>query len=213
MKKTALFFTSAILAASVNGALADRIGGGPKADFHNDELIIPCVKVTGLSDATEGAFFDVVLSRQDKSFTYELFTAEPENAALCEAIANFAKFEDDDFDDSVDDGDADTADILVECEVRPNRSKISVKGKNLGAGEYYALITSGDDSAKSDPQEPLDDEVEYDFDSNAEDIAEGAVEISADFITGDDPEVVGEIFLAGSDEPLLSETVTCTPDD
>ncbi|MGB5465020.1 MAG: hypothetical protein WBM84_02945 [Sedimenticolaceae bacterium] len=211
MKKTAIVFTSALLAVSVNIALADRIGGSPKADFHNDELIIPCVKITGLSDATEGTFFDVVLSRRGNSFIYELSTAKPEDVIVCKKIANFAEFEDDDFENP--DDDADVVDILVECEVRPDRSKISVKGKNLGAGEYYAVVTSGNNSTESDQHEPVDDEVEFDFDSNVGDIAEGAVPISADFITGDDPEVMGEIFLAGSVEPLLSETVSCSLDD
>jgi hypothetical protein len=213
MKRIAIVFTAAVFAVSVNVALADRIGGSPKADFHTDELIIPCVKVTGLSEATEGTFFDVVLSRRDKSFIYELSTAEPEDDSLCEKIANFSKFEDDDFDDLNDDDNADVADILVECEVRPDRSKISVKGKNLGAGEFYSVVTSGGNSAESDSREPVDGEVEYDFDSNEEDIAEGAVEITADFITGSEPEVKGEIFLIGDSEPLFSETVICTLHD
>ena len=101
----------------------------------------------------------------------------------------------------------------MECEISPDRSEISVGGKNLEPGEYYAVVTSDDNYAVSDSQESGDDEVEYDFDSNEEDISEGAVEISADFITGDEPQVKGEIFLVGGDEPLLSETVSCTPDD
>lgn len=210
MKKTAIAFTGVMLAVSANMALADRIGGGAKADFHTDELIIPCVKVTGLSDDTEGMFYDVVLSRRGASFNYKLSTAEHEDVSLCEAIANFAEFEDDDFDDPGDDNNGDAADILVACEVRPGRSKISVKGKSLGAGEYYAVVTSGENSAESVPQEPVDEEVEYDFDSNEGDIAEGSVRIPASFITGDEPEVIGEIFLVGGDEPVLSETVSCT---
>jgi hypothetical protein len=60
----------------------------------------------------------------------------------------------------------------------------------------------------------VDDEVEFEFDSKAEEIAEGAVEIAADFITGEEAEVTGEIFLVGDDaEPLLSETVGCSLDD
>ena len=208
MKRAAIAFTGAMLAVSVNMALADRIGGSPKADFHTDELIIPCVKITGLSDETEDMFFDAVLSRRGKSFNYALIAAEPEDVELCEKIANFAEFEDDDFDD-----DDDTADILVECEVSSDRSEISVEGKNLGAGEYYAVVTSGGNSAESDPQETVDDEVEFDFDSNEDEIAEGAVPVAADFISGDEPQVMGEIFLVGDDESLFSETVFCTPDD
>ena len=213
MKNTAIAFTGIILGLSVNMALADRIGGGPRADFHTDELVIPCVKVTGLSDVTEGMFFDVVLTRRGASFNYELSTVEPEDLDLCEAIANFAEFEEDDFNDPNNDEGADAADILVACKVRADRSKISVKGKNLEAGEYYAVVTSGENSAESLPQQPFDDEVEFDFDSNQEDIAEGAVAIAADFISGDEPEVMGEIFPVGGVEPLFSETVICTLDD
>ena len=213
MKKTAIAFTGAMLAVSVNMALADRIGGSPKADFHTDELIIPCVKISGLSDATEGTYFDVVLSRRGKSFNYALSAAEPEDEILCEYIANYSEFKDDDFDDS-DDDNTDSADILVECEVSSDRSEISVEAKNLGGGEYYAVVTSGGNSAESDSQEPVDDEVEFDFDSNEEETAEGAVPIAADFITGDEPQVTGEIFLVdGGAEPLLSETVSCSLDD
>ena len=213
MKRAAIAFTGAMLAVSVNMALADRIGGSPKADFHTDELIIPCVKITGLSDATEGTYFDVVLSRRGKSFNYALSAAEPEDATLCEYVANYSEFKDDDFDDS-DDDNADAADILVECEVSSDRSEISVEGKNLGGEDYFAVVTSGGNSADSHPQEPADDEVEFDFDSNAEEIVEGAVEIAPDFITGEEPEVTGEIFLVGGDaEPLLSETVRCSLDD
>ena len=214
MKKAVISFAGVMLAVSVNMAVADRIGGGPRADFHTDELIIPCVKVTGLSDITEGMFFDVILSRRGSSFNYELSTAVPEDIGLCEAIANFAEFEDDDFDGSDgDDGNAGATDILVECGVRPDRSKISVKGKNLGAGEYYSVVTSGGSSAQSDPQAPVADEVEFDFDSNEGDIAEGAVRIPAGFISLETPEVTGEIFLVGGVDPLLSETVNCTVDN
>ncbi|MGB5252361.1 MAG: hypothetical protein WBN68_06540 [Sedimenticolaceae bacterium] len=213
MKRAAIAFTGAMLAVSVNMALADRIGGSPKADFHTDELIIPCVKITGLSDATEGTYLDVVLSRRGKSFNYALSAAEREDVGLCEKIANFAEFEDDDFDDPNDDDNADVADILVECEVSSDRSEISVEGKNLGGGGYYAVLTSGDRSAESDQQESIGDEVEFEFDSNAEEIEEGAVEIDADFITGEEREVTGEIFLVGDAEPLLSETVRCSLDD
>ena len=214
MKNIAIASTGVMLAVSVNMALADSIGGGPRADFLADELIIPCVEVTGLSDGTEGMFFDVILSRRGSSFNYELSIAELEDEVLCEAIANFAEFEDDDYDDPNDDENDDAADILVECEVRADRSKISVEGKNLETGEYYAVVTSGENSAESDPQESVDDEVEFEFDSDAEDIGEGAVPIAADFITGDEPEVMGAIFLVGDDdEPLLSETVSCSRDD
>jgi hypothetical protein len=217
MKNVATLFSGAMLAVSVNTALADKIAGSPKADFHSDELIIPCVKVTGLSDDTEGLFFDVVLSRRGASFNYELSTAEPEDMSLCEAIANIAEFEDDDYDDDDDDsGDEDdtgTADILVECEVETDSSEISVEGKNLGAGEYYAVVTSGGNAAESGTQQLVDDEVEFEFSSDEADIAEGAVAIAADFISLEEPEVTGEIFLVGGVEPVYSETVPCRLDD
>ena len=134
-----------------------------------------------------------------------------------EDFPNIPEYEDDDYDDSGDDsgddGSTDAADILVECEARSDRSKISVKGKNLDAGAYYAVVTSGENSAESGSQEPVDDEVEYDFDSNGGDIAEGAVSIAPDFITGENPEVTGEIFLVGGSEPVLFETVSCSLED
>lgn len=219
MKLKTIMFTGALLTFAVNSAIADRIGGGPRADFHNDELVVPCVKVTGLSDNTEGMYYDIILKREEGTFSYELFTAEPEDATFCASIANIAAFEDDDFDDSDDDSGSgsddsfDTAGILVQCEIRPDRSRVSVKGDDLASGEYRAVVTSGGSSVESDSsQMPVDDEVEFDFDSDGGDIAEGATALASNFITGQPPSVMGEIFLLGQAEPVLSETVNCEID-
>jgi hypothetical protein len=72
--------------------------------------------------------------------------------------------------------------IRVRCEVRSGRSKISVDGNNLQAGTYAARVTSGTNHATAPAKATLSDEVEFDFDSNRNDVAEGATAISLNFI-------------------------------
>ncbi len=80
--------------------------------------------------------------------------------------------------------DANAASIRVECEKRANRSKVSVDGSNLIAGNYTAKIISGSNTKKSTPKATTGDEVEFDFDSDAGDVAAGATRISRNFIQG-----------------------------
>lgn len=207
-----LAITGSMLALSVNSALADRVGGSPKADFRTDELSIPCVRIQNLSEATEGMYYDIVLVRRGNSYNYELSAAEPEDSALCERIADFAEYEDDDYEDDEDsdDGSDDsgsTPDILAQCETRSDRSKISVKGKNLEAGDYYAVITSGENTLQSMTRTIADDELEFDFDSDPDDVAEGAEAIASDFITG--AQVMAAIHRDGESEALLEKTAGC----
>jgi hypothetical protein len=116
MDKSVLILAGSILAIAADSTLADRVGGSPKANFSTNELTIPCVKIESLSEETEGMFYDIVLARRGNSYNYELSAAEPEDAALCQRIADFAEYEDDDYAED-EEGDADNPDILVQCEV------------------------------------------------------------------------------------------------
>ena len=70
----------------------------------------------------------------------------------------------------------------MSCEKRSNRSRASVNGNNLKTGSYRAVLKSGDSTARSPFAQTIGDEVEFDFDSNQNDIAEGATPISPSFI-------------------------------
>lgn len=82
--------------------------------------------------------------------------------------------------------DAAAAAIRVKCEksTNPARSSISVDGRNLAPGSYSAVVISGDNRAKAPLTPAIGDEVKFDFDSNPNDIAAGAVKISRNFIQG-----------------------------
>jgi len=73
-------------------------------------------------------------------------------------------------------------DVQVSCEKRSNRSRASVDGNNLATGSYRAVLKSGDKTARSPFAQAIGDEVEFDFDSNPNDVAEGATPISSSFI-------------------------------
>jgi hypothetical protein len=81
--------------------------------------------------------------------------------------------------------------LRLRCEVRPGRSKISVDGNNLTPrnGTFSARVTAGDVTFASRTETAVDDEVEFDFDSEPDDIQVGATAIPATFIVarpGDD---------------------------
>ena len=87
--------------------------------------------------------------------------------------------------------------ISVSCEKRSSRSRISVDGRNLPSGSYTARVTSGANSKTSPARRTVGDEVEFDFDSNRNDIAAGATAIPANFIqVSATPDVRGEILNA-----------------
>ena len=70
-------------------------------------------------------------------------------------------------------GSASVGQLRLRCEVRPGRrSKISVDGRNLPVGTYQATVRSGGNTATSGMQRSIGDEVEFDFDSDAGDIAD-----------------------------------------
>jgi hypothetical protein len=77
---------------------------------------------------------------------------------------------------------ANAADVEITCEKRAGRSRASVDGSNLNQGSYRAVLKSGDRTARSPFQAAIGDEAEFDFDSNQNDIAEGATAIPANFI-------------------------------
>jgi len=77
---------------------------------------------------------------------------------------------------------ASAADVEVRCEKRGSRSKASVDGNNLRSGQYKAVLKSGTRTARTDFDQTIGDEIEFDFDSNRNDIAEGATAIPANFI-------------------------------
>src|SRR6266849_7614112 len=79
---------------------------------------------------------------------------------------------------------ADAANVRVRCEKRADRSKISVDGNDLvpANGQFTARATSGGNTARSGAQTAVAGEAEFDFDSNANDVAAGATRISASFI-------------------------------
>jgi hypothetical protein len=59
---------------------------------------------------------------------------------------------------------------------------VSVDANNIRPGTYQARIASGANSAISPAQASVGDEVEFDFDSNSNDVAAGATRIASAFI-------------------------------
>ncbi|WP_022947384.1 hypothetical protein [Methylohalobius crimeensis] len=218
MTKLGLVVAAICLASSPAwaGQGKDNIAGVARADFDLETLTIPCVKVENLDDDLDGKYYDVELERRGKSFNFELKLAKPEDSAYCEKVNNFSKFEDDDFDDedsSDDDAStsSDTSKIFVSCERETDRSEVSVNAKNLVPGNYSAMITSGANTATSFSMPSDDDEVEFDFDSDPDDIMEGDNEIGPDFIQ--QGTVSAEIFDADSETVVSVDAVTCEIDD
>ena len=200
---------SALTLALSAGAAAqppDNIGGVAKADFANNLLTIPCVQLESFGGKNEGKFFDVILERRGNSFNYELSVAQPEDEAFCQRLADFADFEDDDLVDDDNGDDPDAPRLLLQCELREDRSIVSVKGKNLEQGNYSVNISSGTVIVETDAAATDDDEVEFDFDSDPGDVADGDIEISALFIVDDTVEA--ELLNAAGD-PILTATATC----
>lgn len=274
MKKLPLALAVAAACTLSSTAMADRIKGGAKADFSTNELSIPCVLVSDLSEDTEGQYYDVVLERRGKSMNFELSFAEPEDSALCETISNFAEFHDDDDsedeeddedstdedssdgtdDDSSDDEDSsdddsgdgteddgsdeedsteddgsdgedstgdgtedDSSDstddttaspsMFVSCEVDSVRSQVSIEAKDLPEGEYYPLLTSGDNQLQGQIQAVTTGDVNFDFDSDLDQVNAGAESIESDFIT--DNAISVEIFSVDSEEAIVSDETSC----
>ncbi|MDP1858008.1 MAG: hypothetical protein Q8K82_05030 [Gemmatimonadaceae bacterium] len=80
------------------------------------------------------------------------------------------------------------ASLRLRCELRRSsgaRSTISVDGNNLLPldGMWAARVTSGANSAAAPLTRGVGDEVEFDFSSQPNDIAAGAIPIARNFIT------------------------------
>jgi len=211
MNKFTKFVSMVGLFACCNLVWADRISGVSRADFLSNELTVPCVQVINSDDvALNDQYFDVILERRGNSFNYELIFAESEDQAHCQRVAEFAAFDDDANSDDDTSGDG-AAKILVSCEKRTNRSRVSVDGKNLASGDYSSIIMSGAGSAISLIKTTVGDEVEFDFDSSADDVAKGAKEISSDFIQNGT--VNAEIFDNDGNLVVSATNVLCAMRD
>ncbi len=203
MQMAALAFASTV---SWSFASADEIGGGPLADFGANDLTVPCVEVSNREGSpSNNRFYDIVLDRRGNSMNFELTYAVPEDSAFCQRLADFAKYEDPDYEPVPGEN---GFGILVSCELAADRSSISVRAKDLAAGTYVASITSGANEESSLPLLTSDDEVKFSFDSDDDEIDDGATEITADFIQ-DDLEVTAEIINDVTDEVVYSATGMC----
>ena len=100
------------------------------------------------------------------------------------------------------------ATIRVRCEQRSDRSEISVDGRDLAPGNYKASVMSGSNTATSDVQVAVGDEAEFDFNSDPDNIADGATPIDPYFIQGEPITVTGKI-LTPSGYTIISDTVSC----
>ncbi|MDT8406171.1 MAG: hypothetical protein RQ715_02865 [Methylococcales bacterium] len=221
-----------LVALSLAGSpvLADRIGGTARADFSSNTLIVPCVLVNNLGNGLDGRYFDVELERRGNSFNYELSFVELEDSATCETIANFAEFEDVDLDDLVrgqgrgrgsDDDDnavivpptADGVRMFLKCEVDSNatKSEVEIDVAGLVPGDYVARVTSGLDSVESAPLNVRAGErVEFEFDSDADDISRGDTEIPGSFIQN---QSVLAAIINAEGATLVSAEARCKLDD
>jgi hypothetical protein len=105
-------------------------------------------------------------------------------------------------------GDVNAASIRVKCEVRDtSRSKVSVDGAGL-SGKYFARVYSGGIWKSSRVKAANSShEVEFDFDSNSNDIKAGATAIPATYIKGG--KVVGSIRRAGTNALIGSVGAAC----
>jgi hypothetical protein len=89
--------------------------------------------------------------------------------------------------------------LRLRCERRPGRSKISVDGNDLVPrnGRFRARVKASGGTVTSATKRAVGDEAEFDFDSNRNDIAQGATRIPSNFITHRaGPDVIGEILNA-----------------
>ena len=106
---------------------------------------------------------------------------------------------------------ADAASVSVKCEVRSNRSKISVDGAGLN-GTYYAIVYSGTGGIRSKLPNIIASsrtgyQVEFDFDSDPADIAAGATKIPYNFIKN--RSVYGHVRRASDNLLVLAARATC----
>jgi len=82
---------------------------------------------------------------------------------------------------------------------------VSVDGNELASGRYKTKISSGPNRRSSPFARTVGDEVEFDFDSEPDDIADGAAEIKPDFI----PKKVRGKIVNSRGNTVISDTVRC----
>jgi hypothetical protein len=102
---------------------------------------------------------------------------------------------------------AQAAELRVTCEKRASRSKASVDGSDLAAGQYRAVLRSGTNVARSGWEAAVGDEAQFDFDSRPADIAEGATAIAPNFIV--DGRVRGHLVDASGTRVTPVVTAIC----
>jgi hypothetical protein len=95
----------------------------------------------------------------------------------------------------------------LRCEVRSDRSRITIEVDQLRDGVYAARVSSGDNVAVSLPRQ-VDTETEFRFDSRLSDILGGATPIAPSFLRGDPPRARGEI-LDGLGRVVASDSEEC----
>jgi hypothetical protein len=100
------------------------------------------------------------------------------------------------------------ATVIVKCEQRADRSKISVDGNGLAVGSYQARATSGGNAATAPAHTTIGDEAQFDFDGDGGDIAAGATAITPAFVQGTPPQVTGAILTVGGGV-VVEATVNC----
>jgi hypothetical protein len=101
--------------------------------------------------------------------------------------------------------------LRVRCERRPDRSKISVDANNVTPrnGRFRARVRAAGGTVTSPFKRAVGDEVEFDFDSERDDIADGATPIPVNFIQRrDGPDVVG-VLLNAQGEVVVRRGVEC----
>jgi len=104
-----------------------------------------------------------------------------------------------------------TATLRVRCERRPNRSKISVDANNVTPrnGSFRARVRAAGGTVTSAAKRAVGDEVEFDFDSDRDDIAAGATRIPANFIQRRDGADVVGILLNAQGDVVARRGVEC----
>jgi hypothetical protein len=86
---------------------------------------------------------------------------------------------------------------------------VSVDGSGVRPGTFQARILSGANSAAAPARASVGDEVEFDFDSNPNDVAAGATSIPAVFIQNGS--VQGDLLDAAG-AVLATATAGCRPE-
>ena len=171
-------------------------------DSSTGKLTVSCVKVNNDDGLLGKRFFNVILQRQIDVTLFKLTQISLVDSSLCSSNDDNSSSSS----SSSSSSGVGTADIRLRCETRANRSKVSVDGKRLNAGNYFAEISSGTNQAVSPLKVTNANEVEFDFDSQPDDIAEGATAISTNFIRNN---VVNATIKDSDGNSILQTSARC----